>query len=142
MLDIQSIRNGIVIDHIAPGLGIELFRMLELDRADYTVALIMNAQSETYGRKDIIKIENVIDLDLAALGVIDANITVNYIENEVITKKINLQLPEHVENVLKCNNPRCITTSERNIVHRFSLVDREERLYKCDYCDHLYNVEE
>ena len=142
MLNINSISNGIVIDHISPGNGYEIFRMLDLDKADYTVALIMNAKSNKYGKKDMIKVENVIDIDLTALGVIDSNITINIIEDEKITKKINLSLPTVVEGVLVCNNPRCVSTSERNIVHRFSLVDPEKRLYKCDYCDHLYNVED
>ena len=142
MLNINSITNGIVIDHISPGNDIKIYYMLELDKADYTVALIMNAQSKKHGCKDMIKIENVLDLDLTALGVMDSNITINLIKDEKISEKINLELPHHVEGVLECNNPRCVSTSERNIVHRFSLVDKEKRLYKCDYCDHLYNVED
>ena len=142
MLNINSITNGIIIDHISPGNSIKIYYMLELDKADYTVALIMNAQSKKHGCKDMIKIENVLDLDLTALGVMDSNITINLIKDEKISEKINLELPHHVEGVLECNNPRCVSTSERNIVHRFSLVDKEKRLYKCDYCDHLYNVED
>lgn len=142
MLRINSITKGIVIDHITPGLGYEIFKLLKLDRADYTVALIMNAQSKKHGRKDMIKIENVIDMDLDILGVLDDEITVNIIENEKIIKKISVSLPQHVENFIKCKNPRCVSTSERNIVHKFSLVDKKTHLYKCDYCDHLYNVEE
>lgn len=142
MLNINSIQKGIVIDHITPGLGYEIFKMMELDKADYTVALIMNATSKKYGRKDMIKIENVIDLDLTALAILDEKLTVNIIEDENITDKIKINLPEKVEGLLKCNNPRCISTNERNITHKFSLVDRSKRLYKCDYCDHLYNVEE
>lgn len=142
MLNINSIQKGIVIDHITPGLGYEIFKMMELDKADYTVALIMNATSKKYGRKDMIKIENVIDLDLTALAILDEKLTVNIIEDENITDKIKIKLPEKVEGLLKCNNPRCISTNERNITHKFSLVDRSKRLYKCDYCDHLYNVEE
>ncbi len=142
MLNINSIQKGIVIDHITPGLGYEIFKMMDLDKADYTVALIMNATSKKYGRKDMIKIENVVDLDLTALAILDENLTVNIIEDEKITNKIKINLPEKVEGLLKCNNPRCISTNERNITHKFSLVDRNKRLYKCDYCDHLYNVEE
>ena len=142
MLRINSITKGIVIDHITPGLGYEIFKLLELDKANYTVALIMNAQSKKRGRKDMIKIENVIDMDMSILGAIDENLTINIIENEEIIKKIQVNLPQHVENFIKCKNPRCISTSERNIVHKFSLVDRATNLYKCDYCDHLYNVEE
>ena len=142
MLNINSIQKGIVIDHITPGLGYEIFKMMDLDKADYTVALIMNATSKKYGRKDMIKIENVVDLDLTALAILDENLTVNILEDEKITNKIKINLPEKVEGLLKCNNPRCISTNERNITHKFSLVDRNKRLYKCDYCDHLYNVEE
>src|SRR5699024_5127717 len=142
MLNINSIQKGIVIDHITPGLGYEIFKMMDLDKADYTVALIMNATSKKYGRKDMIKIENVVDLDLTALAILDENLTVNIIEDEKITNKIKINLPEKVEEILKCNNQRCISTNERNITHKFSLVDRNKRLYKCDYCDHLYNVEE
>ena len=142
MLNINSITKGIVIDHITPGMGYEIFKLLELDRASYTVALIMNAQSKKHGRKDIIKIENVIDMDLGILGILDENITINIIEDEIIIKKLKVKLPEHVEGFLKCSNPRCISTTERNVTHKFSLVDARTHLYKCDYCDHLYNVEE
>ena len=142
MLNINSITKGIVIDHITPGKGYEIFKLLELDKASYTVALIMNAQSKKHGKKDIIKIENVIDMDLRVLGILDDSLTINIIENEEIIEKIHVKLPEHVEGFLKCSNPRCISTSERNMVNRFSLVDPATHLYKCDYCDHLYNVEE
>lgn len=142
MLNINSIEKGIVIDHIKCGMGYKIFQLLKLDKADYTVALIMNAQSGKLGRKDMIKIENVIDIDFDILGVFDDNMTVNVIENEIIKEKINLNLPEHFEGFIQCKNPRCITQSERNIVQKFSLVDKETRTYKCDYCDHLYNVEE
>lgn len=142
MLNINSIEKGIVIDHIKCGMGYKIFQLLKLDKADYTVALIMNAQSEKLGRKDMIKIENVIDIDFDILGIFDDNMTVNVIENEKIKEKINLKLPNHIEGFIKCKNPRCITQTERNIVHKFSLVDKQTRTYKCDYCDHLYNVEE
>ena len=105
---------------------------------DFTVALIMNAPSRKYGRKDLIKIENNIDLDLAMLGFIDPNITVNIIEDEKIVEKINLSLPEKVEGIIQCKNPRCITSSERNIVHRFVLIDEEKGIYKCEYCDQIF----
>lgn len=142
MLNINSIKKGIVIDHIHCGMGYEIFKLLNLDKVDYTVALIMNARSKKLGKKDMIKIENVLDIDLRILGVIDDNITINIIEDEMITKKINIKLPEYVENVLICDNPRCITSEERNIIHRFRLVDRSRKLYKCIYCDHLYGVDE
>ncbi|MDO5716528.1 MAG: aspartate carbamoyltransferase regulatory subunit [Tissierellia bacterium] len=137
MLNINSIKKGIVIDHIHAGLGIKIFDYLGLREADYTVALIMNAQSKKFGKKDIIKIENVIDLDLSALGFLDPSITINIIDDEKIVKKINLKLPEQVKDVLKCKNPRCITSLERDIVHSFSLVDKHTGTYACDYCDHM-----
>ena len=115
MLNINSITKGIVIDHIKPGYGIRIFEYLKLDKANFTVALIMNATSRKYGRKDMIKIENVIDLDLAMLGFIDPNITVNIIEDEKIIEKINLSLPERVEGIIQCKNPRCITSEEREL---------------------------
>ncbi len=136
MLSINSIKKGIVIDHIHAGLGVKIFDYLGLRDADYTVALIMNAQSKRVGKKDIIKIENVIDLDLSALGFIDPEITVNIIENEKIVEKINLTLPEKVVDVIHCKNPRCITSIERGIRHEFRLVDREKGIYACNYCDH------
>ncbi len=142
MLNINSINKGIVIDHIKPGHGHMIFEMLGLDKADYSVALIMNASSKKFGRKDMIKIENVIDLDLTALAFIDLDLTVNVIENQKIVEKIDMQLPEYIENVIKCKNPRCISTSERNIIHKFSLVDSERFLYKCEYCDQIYDMEE
>ncbi len=142
MLNINSISRGIVIDHIQPGLGYEIFKILKLDTANYTVALIMNAQSGKLGKKDMIKIENVVDFDLASIGIIDPQVTVNIIEDEVIVRKIRIEIPEKVEGLLTCTNPRCITTSERNVTSVFSLVDKDKVLYKCDYCDHLYNVEE
>lgn len=142
MLNINSISRGIVIDHINPGKGYLIFKFLELHKADYTVALIMNASSKKLGTKDMIKIENVLDIDLSILGLLDDSLTVNIIENEVIKEKLRIRLPEKVEDILTCNNPRCITSSERNIIHQFSLVDRGKKLYKCDYCDHLYHVEE
>ncbi|MEW8973455.1 MAG: aspartate carbamoyltransferase regulatory subunit [Tissierellaceae bacterium] len=142
MLNIDSISNGVVIDHIKPGIGYSIFRHLSLDKADFTVALIMNAPSKKYGRKDLIKIENNINIDLDVLGFIDPNITINIIQNGKIVEKINLSLPEKVERVIRCNNPRCITSIERDITHRFVLLDGEEGSYRCDYCDHIYTWEE
>ncbi|MFY9285022.1 MAG: aspartate carbamoyltransferase regulatory subunit [Tissierellaceae bacterium] len=138
MLRINSIRKGIVIDHIKPGYGMKIYEYLKLQDANFTVALIMNAISRKYGRKDMIKIENVIDLDLAMLGFIDPKITVNIIEDEVIKEKINLSLPDRIEGVIECKNPRCITSEEREIVHKFVLIDKEKAIYKCEYCDHIY----
>ncbi|NLY84902.1 MAG: aspartate carbamoyltransferase regulatory subunit [Tissierellia bacterium] len=141
MLNINSITKGIVIDHIKPGYGIKIFEYLKLDKANFTVALIMNATSRKYGRKDMIKIENVIDLDLTMLGFIDPNITINIIEDEKIVEKINLSLPEKVEGIIKCKNPRCITSEEKGIIHKFVLLDENKGIYKCEYCDQIYSWE-
>ncbi len=141
MLNINSISKGIVIDHIKPGYGIIIFKHLKLDKANFTVALIMNAASKKHERKDMIKIENVIDLDLAMLGFIDPNITVNIIEDEKITEKINLSLPDRVEGIIECKNPRCVTSNERGIVHKFVLIDENKGTYKCEYCDQIYSWE-
>ncbi|NMA85936.1 MAG: aspartate carbamoyltransferase regulatory subunit [Tissierellia bacterium] len=141
MLNIDSITKGIVIDHIKAGYGFSIFKYLGLDKADYTVALIMNAHSKKHGRKDLIKIENKIDVDLAMLGFIDPNITVNIIEDQKIVEKINLSLPEKVEGIIECKNPRCVTSNEREIAHRFVLIDEDEGIYKCEYCDQIYSWE-
>lgn len=142
MVTINSIKRGIVIDHIKAGLGVKIFNYLGLDRADFTVALIMNAPSDKIGKKDMIKIENEIDVDITALGLIDPNATINIIVNEEIEEKIKLRLPESVENIIKCKNPRCITTIEKYIPHTFYLVDEEQGKYRCKYCDEVYTLGE
>lgn len=139
MLNITSISKGLVIDHIKPGIGLKIFEYLQLDLVEFPVALIINARSEKYGKKDIIKIENVIDIDFTMLGFLDPNITINVIENEVITEKINLALPDRVKGLIKCNNPRCITSEERDISSKFILIDKDNGTYKCEYCDHIYS---
>jgi len=139
MVTINSIKRGIVIDHIKAGVGIKIFNYLGLDKADYTVALIMNAQSSKLGRKDIIKIENEIDIDFAVLGFIDPNITINIISGEEIENKVKLKLPEKIEHVIKCDNPRCITSVEQEILHSFYLANREKGEYRCIYCDEVNN---
>lgn len=142
MLTINSIRDGIVIDHIKAGRGIKIFNYLKLDEVEFRVALIMNVDSKQLGRKDMIKIENVIDIDYAILGLIDPNITVNIIRNEQREKKINLKLPSKIQNVIKCKNPRCITASERSINHIFYLVNEEKKEYRCFYCDEAIKFDE
>lgn len=137
MLKIDSINKGIVIDHIKPGLGYEIFKLLELDKAEYAVALIMNVDSKKLGKKDIIKIENKIDIDFTVLGIMDKNLTVNIIETGIIKEKISMILPEYVISLIKCKNPRCITCHE-NIETKFILLNREEGIYRCNYCDNLY----
>ena len=137
MLNIEKIRNGIVIDHIKAGQGIKIFNWLGLDKSPHTVAFVVNANSRDMGKKDIIKIDNTIAINYDILGLIDPNITVNIIENEVITEKIKIQLPEKVENVLLCKNPRCITSTEKYIPHIFHLDNMEMRTYRCKYCDEI-----
>ncbi|MCX6083850.1 MAG: aspartate carbamoyltransferase regulatory subunit [Caldiserica bacterium] len=140
MLTITSIKNGIVIDHIRAGLGIRMFYQLGLDKADYSVALIMNAASTRLGRKDIIKIENNVDFDVTMLALIDPNVTINVIEDEHIVHKVKPDLPDHVEDIIKCKNPRCVTSVEKYVPHVFTLVNRELGQYRCQYCDEIYTV--
>ncbi|MCM8710067.1 aspartate carbamoyltransferase regulatory subunit [Clostridium sp. SYSU_GA19001] len=138
MLTINSIKNGVVIDHIKAGLGVKIFNYLGLDKANFAVALIMNAESKKLGRKDIIKIENEINIDVTALGLICPNVTINVIEDEVIKEKHNLMLPKKVQGVIRCKNPRCITSIESNVPHSFYLVDSQKGEYRCEYCDEVH----
>jgi aspartate carbamoyltransferase regulatory subunit len=137
MLNIEKIRNGIVIDHIKSGHGIRIFNWLGLGKAPYMVAFVVNANSRRLDRKDIIKIDNTIDINFDLLGLIDPNITVNIIQDEKIIEKIKLKLPEKVENVILCKNPRCITSTEKYIPHIFHLENPEKRNYRCEYCDEI-----
>ena len=132
---IGQIKDGIVIDHITAGKGMTLYNFLGLDKIDCQVALIKNADSVKMGKKDIIKIDRVIDLDLDALGYLDPGATVNIIEDSKIAKRYATILPERVENVIKCKNPRCITTVEQELPHIFTLRDKENRVYRCYYCE-------
>ena len=141
MLSVNTIKNGLVIDHIRSGCGPRIFSWLGLDKANFRVALIMNVPSQKLDKKDIIKIDNIINIDYSVLGFIDPNITVNVVQNEEIVKKIDLVLPEKVENVIRCKNPRCITTSEPYLSQVFRLVNRERSEYRCEYCDELYHAE-
>ncbi|MDR1785049.1 MAG: aspartate carbamoyltransferase regulatory subunit [Spirochaetaceae bacterium] len=140
MLNVDTIKNGLVIDHIRAGLGPAIFSWLGLDRVSYSAALIMNVASPTMGKKDIIKVDNIINMDYSVLGFIDPNITVNVVKDEVIVRKIRLSLPDRVENVIKCKNPRCITSTEPNVPHVFRLVSRESAQYRCEYCDELHHA--
>lgn len=138
MLNINSITKGIVIDHIKVGCGYKIFKLLELDKAEFTVALIMNVNSKKYEKKDMIKIENTIDMNFSVLALVDKGLTINIIENEKIKEKINLTLPSKVTDYIRCKNPRCITTVEREVKNKFLLVDKEHGIYKCAYCDNLH----
>jgi len=137
MLNIEKIKKGIVIDHIKPGHGIRIFNWLGLDKSSCTVAFVVNASSRNMGRKDIIKIDNTMDINFDILGLIDPNITVNIIVDEKVTKKIKLKLPERVENVILCKNPRCITSTEKYLPNIFFLENAKELTYRCDYCDEI-----
>ena len=132
---IGQIENGIVLDHIKAGKGMELYRLLGLDSLDCQVALIKNAESGKMGRKDIIKIDKLIDVNLDIIAYVDPEITVNVIENGERKKVADIQLPEQITDIIKCKNPRCITTIEQELPHVFQLTDKEKRIYRCIYCE-------
>ena len=134
-MNIDSIKNGIVIDHIQAKKGMEIYEVLHLNELDCQVAIITNAKSKKTGKKDIIKIDKKIDINLETLGFIDHNITVNVVENDKIIEKRKLSLPEKVVNVVKCNNPRCITSIEKDLDQIFILTDKEKEVYRCRYCE-------
>ena len=134
-MNIDSIKNGIVIDHITAGLGMELYRLLSLDELDCTVALIKNVGSRKMGKKDIIKIDAALDLNMEILGYVDENVTVNIIRGGEIVEKKQIALPEKLTNVIYCKTPRCITSCEQELPHIFRLTDPEKRVYRCLYCE-------
>ena len=136
-MEVNEIENGIVIDHLRAGTGLKVLSYLGVDTRNDTIAMIMNAPSSKLGRKDIIKIENLLDVDIAALGLIDCGATVSYIENNELVKKVKLALPGRVTNVIKCKNPRCVTSVEPSIPHVFILQDPETEEYRCEYCDDI-----
>jgi aspartate carbamoyltransferase regulatory subunit len=138
MLKVESIKRGIVIDHISAGLGYRIFTELKLDQVDYTTALIRNVPSKKLGKKDLIKIDNVVNLDLDMLGLLDPNITIVIIEDELVHEKIKLSLPKKVHGILKCKNPRCISTVEKIEDIAFYLVNPDTHEYRCEYCDTPY----
>lgn len=140
MLEITSIRNGIVIDHIKAGAGIKMFNYLGLDKTDYSVALIINADSQKLGKKDIIKIENCEKLDYTVLALLSPAITICEVKDEKIINKVYPVLPERVQNIFKCKNPSCITGVEDYVPHSFVLVDKETGKYRCEYCDTITNL--
>ena len=139
MMKVTAVSNGVVIDHITAGKCMKLYQFLDLDHVDATIALIKNAPSQKMGKKDIIKVECPIeDLDLDILGFIDHNITVNIIKDEKIVAKKELKLPKQVVNVIKCKNPRCITSIEQGLDQIFVLADEENEVYRCKYCEEKY----
>ena len=139
-LNIGKIAEGFVLDHIQAGKSMDIYKYLNLDQLDCCVAIIKNAKSNKMGKKDIIKIECPIDIiDLDILGFIDHNITVNIIEDSKIVEKKDLKLPAEIKNVIKCHNPRCITSIEQGLDHVFVLTDPEKEVYRCKYCEEKYN---
>lgn len=142
MLNIDSIQNGIVIDHIQAGKGMRIYELLELDKLDCCVALIKNARSSKLGKKDIIKIEGDLAINFDVLGFIDNNITVCTIKNGELVKKENIVLPRRIKNVVKCKNPRCITSTEENLDQIFVLCDEKAHCYRCLYCEQAYKSHE
>lgn len=134
-MTIDSIKNGIVLDHISSGKSMEIYDILELSKLDCSVAIIKNAASKKGGKKDIIKIDSIIDLNLDVLGYIDPGITVNIVRDGEIAEKRHLELPEKITGVIKCKNPRCISSTEQELPHTFQLSDREKGIYRCIYCE-------
>ena len=138
-MKIDAIHRGIVLDHIKAGRAMDIYRYLHLDELQCPVAIIKNARSNKMGRKDIIKIECPIDIiDLDILGFIDHNITVNVIKGDRIVEKKELKLPKQVKNVIKCKNPRCVTSIEQELDQIFILADEEKEVYRCKYCEEKY----
>ncbi len=132
---IGQIKDGIVLDHITAGNGMILYNLLGLDDLDCQVALIQNAESVKMGKKDIIKVDKVIDINFDALGYVDPGVTVNIIKDGKLAKRQNIDIPEKIENIIKCKNPRCITTVEQELPNIFVLTEREDRVYRCLYCE-------
>ena len=134
-MNIDGIKTGYVLDHITAGKSMEIYKLLKLDRLSCTVALIQNARSTKYGKKDIIKIDELIDLNMDILGYMDPNITVITVKDNQVVKKEHLEPPKVLVNILKCKNPRCITSTEQGLPHKFYIANSEKRSYRCAYCD-------
>ena len=138
MLNIGGLNEGIVLDHIHAGGAMEIYNYLNLEKLDCSVAIIKNAKSSKMGRKDIIKIDQHIDIDFNMLAVLEPNMTINYIKNGTRVEKKQLNLPEHIYGIIKCKNPRCITSIEQELPHRFKLTNREKAIYRCEYCEQSF----
>ena len=134
-MNIDSIQNGIVIDHITAGRGMELYDLLNLGSLDVSIAIIKNVSSRKMGKKDIIKIDADIPVDLDVIGYVDPNATINIIRDGVLAEKKSLSLPERLVNVLRCKNPRCISSCEQELDQIFKLTDKEHKQYRCIYCE-------
>lgn len=134
-MNVDSIQNGIVIDHITPGRGMAVYHYLRLDELDCSVAIMLNVRSTKCGVKDLIKLDAPIDLNVDVLGFVDPSCTVNIIENGQIVRKFSPALPERLTDVLHCKNPRCITQAEPELPQVFVLTDAEKQTYRCQYCE-------
>ena len=134
-MNIDSIHNGIVIDHIAAGRGMQLYYLLQLDKLDCSVAIIKNVNSRKMGKKDIIKVDGKVDINIDAIGYVDPKATVNIIRNEKLVEKRDIVLPEKLVNVIRCKNPRCISSTEQELDQVFELKDRDKGVYRCLYCE-------
>lgn len=134
-MNIDSIQNGVVIDHITAGCGMKLYDLLSLDSLDVSVAIIKNVSSKKIGKKDIIKIDADIELNLDVIGYVDPDATVNIIKDGVLAEKKSISLPHTLTNVVKCKNPRCITSCEQELDHIFKLTDKQNKVYRCIYCE-------
>ena len=134
-MNIDSIKNGIVIDHITAGSGMELYRLLGLDDLDCSIAIIKNVHSNKMGKKDIIKIDADICIDMKILGYVDPGVTVDIIKDGKLVDKKRISLPHEIKNVILCKNPRCITSTEQELPHIFRLTDEARRVYRCIYCE-------
>ncbi len=137
-MHIDSIQNGIVLDHIKAGKAMEIYRVLELNKLECSVAVLMNVPSQKMGRKDMIKIAEDYEVNLDILGYIDPGITVNIIKNGELTEKRSVDLPDQITGYLKCHNPRCITTTEQELTQVFKLANRATGTYRCMYCEAEY----
>lgn len=138
---VGQIKDGIVLDHIKAGRGMKIYDILKLGELDCAVAVIVNAESVKMGKKDIIKISGIIDIDFHILGFIDPDVTVNIINDGKVVKREKIDLPERITGVLKCKNPRCITTTEQELQHVFKLCDEDNKVYRCIYCETKADLE-
>lgn len=138
MLNIGGLNEGIVLDHIHAGGAMEIYNYLNLEKLDCSVAIIKNAKSNKMGKKDIVKIDQIIDIDFNMLAFLEPNMTINYIKDGIRVEKRQLDLPEHIYGIIKCKNPRCITSVEQELPHRFKLTNREKAIYRCEYCEQSF----
>ena len=134
-MNIDTIKNGYVIDHITAGNAIKIYRLLDLENIGCQVALITNAKSKKTGTKDLLKIGKLIDINLDKIAFIDPNVTINIVKNDKIIEKKKIEIPEKLINVCYCNNPRCITSTERNLNQIFNLTNKDKKIYRCNYCE-------